>query len=77
LILKIQEGIKKNVAKQLVFQDERTAQRIGVQLMPVKDHCKTNSNPIPSASDMGLYWVFIGFERALKGFYVEEVSRRS
>lgn len=53
----MQEGIKKNVAKQLVFQDERTAQRIGVQLMPFKDHCKTNSNPIPSASAMGLYWV--------------------
>ena len=48
---------KNNVVKQLVFQDERTHLAINVQLMTFKCQYKAQSNPIPSASDLGLYWV--------------------
>ena len=53
----MQVGIKKNVAKQLGFQDERTHLAINVQSMTFKCQYKAQSNPIPSAYDLGLYWV--------------------
>jgi len=53
----MQEENKNNVVKQLVFQDERTHLTINVQSMTFKCQYKAQSNPIPSAYDLGLYWV--------------------
>lgn len=53
----MQEENKNNVAKQLVFQDERMHLTINVQSMTLKYLYKAQSNPVPSAYDLGLYWV--------------------
>lgn len=48
---------KNNVVKQLVFQDERTHLTTDVQSMTFIYQYIAQSNPIPSAYDLGLYWV--------------------